>query len=113
MFVFAFPTDPDRLRRPGARTSADATCEDDPMVKEMGYSCALLKTVAEEHEGCETRLVDLKPDQTLPPDVPLETRVKDACPRTCDACDGQSLVKVSFLEAPKTPLHACEDCCSV
>lgn len=62
------------------------------MVTEMGYSCKLLLAVAEdEGSGCEARLIDLKPDQTLPPGVPIQTRVKDACPKTCNACDGKKL----------------------
>lgn len=98
--------DPDRLRRPGSRTTVSASCQDDPLVAEMGYSCKLLLAVAEEDgEGCEARLVDLKPDQTLPPGIPHQTRVKDACPKTCNACDDPTR-----LQRPSTPPGAaCTD----
>ncbi|KAL8441527.1 hypothetical protein Emed_007553 [Eimeria media] len=67
--------DPDRLRRPGPRAVDTSSCQDDPMVSEMGYSCKLLLAVAEdEGGGCEARLIDLKPDQTLPPGIPPQTR---------------------------------------
>ncbi|CDJ31038.1 LOW QUALITY PROTEIN: uncharacterized protein EMH_0007840 [Eimeria mitis] len=98
--------DPDRLRRPGSRAADSASCQDDPMVTEMGYSCKLLLAVAEEEgEGCEARLIDLKPDQTLPPGIPHQTRVKDACPKTCNACDDPTR-----LQRPShTPGAACTD----
>ncbi|CDJ47042.1 thrombospondin type 1 domain-containing protein, putative [Eimeria brunetti] len=98
--------DPDRLRRPGARAADSASCQDDPMVTEMGYSCKVLLAVAEEEgEGCEARLIDLKPDQTLPPGIPHQTRVKDACPKTCNACDDPTR-----LQRPSNqPGAACTD----
>ncbi|PHJ24164.1 thrombospondin type 1 domain-containing, partial [Cystoisospora suis] len=113
--------DPDRLKRPEGRGIGDkgrssssslsssssdpsTACEDDPAVKEMGYTCKLLVRAAEDHEGCNTRLLDLKPDQTLPPGIPKETRVKDACPNTCKACnDPDRLVR------PTDPTTACDD----
>lgn len=98
--------DPDRLRRPGPRATDASSCQDDPMVTEMGYSCKLLLAVAEdEGEGCEARLIDLKPDQTLPPGIPQQTRVKDACPKTCNACDDPTR-----LQRPSSaPGSACTD----
>ncbi|KAL8437124.1 hypothetical protein Efla_007095 [Eimeria flavescens] len=91
--------DPDRLRRPGSRAADVSSCQDDPMVTEMGYSCKLLLAVAEdEGGGCEARLIDLKPDQTLPPGIPQQTRVKDACPKTCNACDDPTR-----LQRPSSP----------
>ena len=67
----------------------------------MGYSCKLLLAVAEEEgEGCEARLIDLKPDQTLPPGIPHQTRVKDACPKTCNACDGTLSSYTGGLRGP-------------
>ncbi|XP_026194468.1 uncharacterized protein LOC34623035, partial [Cyclospora cayetanensis] len=97
---------PDRLRRPGPRAAAKAPCQDDPAVAEMGYTCKLLVAVAEdEGSGCEARLIDLKPDQVLPPDIPPQTRVKDACPKTCNACDDPTR-----LQRPANPPGAtCTD----
>ncbi|KYK71661.1 sushi domain (scr repeat) domain-containing protein, partial [Toxoplasma gondii TgCatPRC2] len=74
----------DRLVRP--RQDAATACEDDPLVKSLGYTCSLLVRAAEDFDGCATRLLSLKPDQVLPPGIPSETRVKDACPKTCNAC---------------------------
>ncbi|PFH35883.1 hypothetical protein BESB_055340 [Besnoitia besnoiti] len=96
--------DPDRLVRPSA--SPAATCEDDPLVKSMGYTCKLLVRAAEEYEGCNTRLVALKPDQVLPPGVPEQTRVKDACSKTCNACDDPDRLVRPNVEDPAT---ACVD----
>ncbi|CBZ54470.1 putative thrombospondin type 1 domain-containing protein [Neospora caninum Liverpool] len=96
--------DPDRLIR--RNEDAATACEDDPLVKSMGYTCKLLVRAAEEHEGCATRLITLKPDQVLPPGIPNETRVKDACPKTCRACtDPDRLVR----PAGDDPATACED----
>eukprot|EP00922_Rhytidocystis_sp_ex-Travisia-forbesii_P067222 GHVS01099978.1.p1 GENE.GHVS01099978.1~~GHVS01099978.1.p1 ORF type:complete len:3586 (-),score=566.23 GHVS01099978.1:255-11012(-) len=72
-------------------------CEDDERVKKSRYNCKLLRTVAEsEHGGCTAKLVDLSDDGSLPEGVPPITRVMDACPKTCEACNDPSL-----LVAPK------------
>ncbi|KAL8453703.1 hypothetical protein Emag_001748 [Eimeria magna] len=69
----------------------ETACEDDPQVKDMGFTCKVLYTVAGgSREGCNSRLLDLRPDEALPPGVPPVTRVKDACPKTCRACNGVS-----------------------
>ncbi|OEH79138.1 thrombospondin type 1 domain-containing protein [Cyclospora cayetanensis] len=65
-------------------------CEDDPQVQAMGFTCKVLYSVAGgTPEGCNSRLLDLRPDEALPPGVPPVTRVKDACPKTCKACNGK------------------------
>lgn len=68
-------------------------CEDDPQVKAMGFTCKVLYAVAQDTpEGCNARLQDLNPHETLPPGVPPITRVKDACPKTCRACNGRAIL---------------------
>ncbi|KFH13639.1 sushi domain (scr repeat) domain-containing protein, partial [Toxoplasma gondii VAND] len=90
-------SDPDLLRRGGRGTvphkseKESASCEDDPAVREMGSTCRLLLAAAEEggKGGCDARLLDLdEQKQELPRGVPATARVKDLCPKTCNACNG-------------------------
>lgn len=78
---------------PSSELNEDETaCEDDPMVIRMGYSCPILKRVAERtlHKGCEVTLKELKAasNDTTPSEAdnfPI-IRLLDACPKTCNCC---------------------------
>ncbi|CDJ32008.1 thrombospondin type 1 domain-containing protein, putative [Eimeria mitis] len=83
-------------------------CEDDPQVKAMGFTCKVLYAVAEgTPEGCNSRLQDLRPDEALPPGVPPITRVKDACPKTCRACNDPDRLRRPGSRA--TDSASCQD----
>lgn len=67
-------------------------CEDNSMVTDLGYTCALLKAVAtKKFRSCEPTLLEVAASQgeniTLPKGIPPITRVLDACPVTCNCCD--------------------------
>lgn len=69
-------------------------CNDNPLVLQMGYSCELLIAAAEGRGGCDALLESLSPEP-LPPGIPKNTRVRDACLRSCGVCppaaEGDSL----------------------
>lgn len=79
-------------RREGGAASSEESCEDDPRVAEMGYSCAMMEAF------CESKLHDLAAAQkkSLPEWLPKEARVKDACRKTCGAC-GTYVSNLFFL----------------
>lgn len=61
----------------------DAVCMDNPRIESQGITCQILKT-----QGCVTNLMELAKNYgvELPPGIPPEARVQDACPMTCGVC---------------------------
>ncbi|PPS96829.1 TSP1/LNR (Lin-12/Notch) repeat containing protein [Cryptosporidium hominis] len=66
-------------------SSSGLVCEDNPSVAESGYSCSFLARRFGGFLGCEKLLKDLAQD-SLPPGIPGNTRVVDACPSSCNKC---------------------------
>ncbi|KAK6588702.1 thrombospondin type 1 domain-containing [Cryptosporidium xiaoi] len=66
-------------------SSSGLVCEDNPSVSESGYSCSFLARRFGGLLGCEKLLKDLSQD-SLPPGIPGNTRVVDACPSSCNMC---------------------------
>lgn len=66
-----------------AASSSSSGCRNNPLVEAHGFSCSLL--VKASSLGCNARLQDLS-DSPLPPGVPPQTRVRDACLLECGGC---------------------------
>ena len=83
------PSDPTRLQRPSNRPGA--TCVDFEFVEEAGSSCKLLLTLAESQGlgGCGAPLSALMEEKHWPQGIPSDVTLGDACPHTCDFCEGE------------------------
>lgn len=68
-------------------------CDDDvTKLTELGLSCEFLKLAAEQMnatEPCATKLKEMVTHlpMKLPSTFPIDTRIVDLCPSTCDCCD--------------------------
>lgn len=62
-------------------------CEDDERVEDFGVKCRLIARSLGGRLGCEKRLIDISPDGRLPANIPVFSRVADACPMTCGLCE--------------------------
>eukprot|EP01054_Gregarina_sp_Poly1_P007313 Gregarina_sp_Poly_1__7312@NODE_401_length_8884_cov_129_699331_g327_i0_p1_GENE_NODE_401_length_8884_cov_129_699331_g327_i0NODE_401_length_8884_cov_129_699331_g327_i0_p1_ORF_typecomplete_len2342_score300_69TSP_1/PF00090_19/0_00028TSP_1/PF00090_19/6_5e13TSP_1/PF00090_19/3e07TSP_1/PF00090_19/6_6e07TSP_1/PF00090_19/9_3e11TSP_1/PF00090_19/6_7e10TSP_1/PF00090_19/1_8e04TSP_1/PF00090_19/1_8e04Notch/PF00066_17/1_6e03Notch/PF00066_17/1_2e03Notch/PF00066_17/8_1e03Notch/PF00066_17/1_2e04Notch/PF00066_17/3_2e len=81
--------------------SSGAVCQDHPLVASSGYSCSLFLQFAS--DGCRTPLQRLLGrGGELPPGVPSETTIQDACPKTCQLC-------ADSAPAPTAAATLCED----
>ena len=101
------PSDPTRLQRPASPPGA--ACTDFEFISDAGSSCKLLLTLAESQGlgGCAAPLSALLEEKHWPQGTPSEIALRDACPHTCDFCEGKKHTRDFCLCLPSgRALHA-------